>query len=260
VDRAELVDRYLDRLGLDRPVGPDAVALRALHAAHLQRVPFENLDIHLGVPISLDAAALADKILVRRRGGLCYELNGLFATLLATLGFPVSLLGARVWGDHGFSAPLDHLVLRVGCAGESGEWLADVGFGDHSLFPLRLVPRLRQDDPGGVFRIEPAGFCDLDVLRDGRVQYRVEPHPRTLTEFVPMCWYQETHPASHFRKGPVCTVRTSRGRITLSGNRLVRTEDGSKHERELADDNEILDTYRAIFGIELEQVPRPAAS
>ncbi len=164
MERGEFVGRYLDRLGLGTPAGPDASVLCALHQAHLTKVPFENLDVHLGVPITLDPGALADKVLGRNRGGFCYELNGLFAELLTALGFRVTLLGARVWGEHGFGPPLDHLVLRVGCADDPAEWLADVGFGAHSLFPLRVEPQLRQDDPGGVFRIEPAG--NGDPIRD----------------------------------------------------------------------------------------------
>jgi N-hydroxyarylamine O-acetyltransferase len=130
-----------------------------------------------------------------------------------------------------------------------------VGFGAHSLFPLRIEPRLRQDDPGGVFRIEPAGHGDLDVLRDGTVQYRVEPHPRSLTAFEAMCWYQQYSPRSHFTGAPLCTLQTPKGRVTLSGDRLIRTEDGVRDESVLDDETALLDTYRATFGIELDRLP-----
>jgi N-hydroxyarylamine O-acetyltransferase len=255
VERGEFADRYLVRLGLDPPAGPTATALCAMHQAHLTRIPFENLDMHLGVLIALDLEGLSEKVLVRRRGGFCYELNGLFAELLSVLGFRVTLLGARVWGEHGFGPPLGHLVLRVGCADDPTEWLADVGFGAHSLFPLRVVPQLRQDDPGGVFRIEPVGNGDLDVLRDGTVQYRVEPHARTLTAFEAMCWYQQTSPRSSFTTAPLASLQTGRGRVTLSGDLLIRTEDGVRHEQVLPDDAELLETYRGVFGIDLDRVP-----
>lgn len=261
MQRGEFVDRYLARLGLDPPARPDAAALSALHQAHLTRIPFENLDIHLGVPITLDLDALAEKVLVQHRGGFCYELNGLFATLLSMLGFRITMLGARVWGEHGFGPPLGHLVLRVGCADDPTEWLADVGFGAHSLFPLRVVHQLRQDDPAGVFRLEPVGNGDLDVLRDGSVQYRVEPHPRLLTGFEAMCWYQQTSPRSYFTTAPLATLQTPRGRATLSGDLLIRTEDGVRDERFVGGDAELLEAYRTEFGIELDRVPdRGAAS
>lgn len=256
--RDGLVDAYHERLGVGRPAQPGVAGLRALHAAHLESVPFENLDIHLGVPISLDPGALADKVLARRRGGFCYELNGLFAQLLVALGYRVTLRGARVWGDGGFGPPLDHLVLAVRCEGDPDEWLADVGFGSHSLHPLRAVAHLRQDDPGGVFRVEPAGDGDLDVVRDGTLQYRVEPHARSLADFEAMCWYQQSSPRSHFREGPLCSLQSARGRVTLSGRRLIRTERGVRHESVLGGDDEVLRTYRTVFGIELDRVPDAA--
>ena len=142
---------YLTRLGYTGPLDPNADTLRGLHRAHLQVAPFENLDIHLGRPIVLDEAALFDKIVHRRRGGFCYELNGLFAGLLRALGFSVDLLSARVSiGTGDFGPDFDHLVLRVHV---DGGWLADVGFGDCFSEPLRF------DDPA-------------DQIRDGRV-YRL---------------------------------------------------------------------------------------
>src|SRR4051794_25362765 len=86
---------YLDRIRHTGSRAPTIEALRALHRAHLHAVPFENLDIHLGRPIRLDPGAFFRKIVGERRGGFCYELNGLFAELLAALGFEVSLLSAR---------------------------------------------------------------------------------------------------------------------------------------------------------------------
>src|SRR5687768_6027378 len=92
--------RYLSRMGTPSTAGgPSADGLAALHAAHLWTIPFENLDIHLGRPIRLDEASLVAKVVTARRGGFCYELNGLFAALLQSLGYQVSLLSARVYSD-----------------------------------------------------------------------------------------------------------------------------------------------------------------
>src|SRR5215469_12390605 len=118
-----LMGAYLRRIGTQRPGSPDAAALRVLHRDHQFAVPFENLSIHLGEPISLDDADLIDKIVSRRRGGFCYELNGAFALLLETLGFEVRRVAARVYGSDGFGPPFDHLALVVRGAG--GPWLAD---------------------------------------------------------------------------------------------------------------------------------------
>src|SRR5689334_21580804 len=108
------VQAYLHRIGYHGGLEPTAANLRDLHRAHRVAVPFENLDIHVGRPIVLDQDALFDKIVTRRRGGFCYELNGLFAVLLRALGFDVALLSAGVArADGGFGPEFDHLTLLV---------------------------------------------------------------------------------------------------------------------------------------------------
>ena len=254
MDGKEL-DAYLARIGAARPARADAAALRELQLRHLLAVPFENLSIHLGEPIVLEPAALLDKLVRRRRGGFCYELNGAFADLLSTLGFGVTLLAARVFGEGGPGPPFDHLALRVEVDGD-GPWLADVGFGRHSSYPLRLDSREEQADPGGTFRIAETADGDLDVIRDGQPQYRLEPRPRSLADFEPTCWWQQTSPRSHFTRSLVCSLLTGDGRITLSDRTLIRTAGDRREERTLTGDAEALDAYRTWFGIVLDRLPR----
>jgi N-hydroxyarylamine O-acetyltransferase len=251
-----VVDAYLARIGMARPARADAAALAELQLRHLLAVPFENLSIHLGEPIVLDQGALVGKVVGRRRGGFCYELNGAFAALLSTLGFSVTLLAARVFGEGGLGPPFDHLALRVDDA-DGGSWLADVGFGRHSHHPLRLEPDAEQADPGGSFRITRTADGDLDVARDGEPQYRVEPRARRLRDFEATCWWHQTSPRSHFTRSLVCSLLTPTGRVTLSGRALVETVGDRRHERTLAGDAEVLDAYRDRFGIVLDRVPPP---
>ncbi|MFJ4814197.1 arylamine N-acetyltransferase [Streptomyces sp. NPDC088801] len=265
------VDAYLRRLGVEHPAWPTVDALRELHLRHLQTVPFENLSIHLGEEIALEEKRLLDKVVGARRGGFCYELNGSFGALLAALGYDVALLAARVYGDEGrLGIPYDHLALRVRTV-DGGDWLADVGFGAHSHLPLRFGERGEQEDPGGTFRIteaEPdaAGVrgghgtveaADLDVLRGGTRQYRLEVRPRVLGDFVAGAWWHSTSPLSHFTRSLVCSLVTEDGgRITLSGRRLTATAaDGTRDVRELETDEEALGVYRERFGIGLDEVP-----
>ncbi|HEX3792597.1 MAG TPA: arylamine N-acetyltransferase [Pseudonocardiaceae bacterium] len=246
---------YLDRISANRLTGLNLDTLRELHQQHVRTVPFENLSIHLGEPIVLDEDALVDKIVRRRRGGFCYELNGAFAALLTALGFQVSLLSAAVIGADGrVGPPFDHLALRVEL---DQPWLADVGFGRHSRFPLAMGEQMLgvdQPDPGGVFRLEPTPDGDLDVLLNGRVRYRVELRPRSLADFGPTCWYQQTSPLSHFTRSLACTLPIEDGQITLSGQRLVRTEGDERVERELTE-ADTLTVYQEIFGIPLDRLP-----
>lgn len=242
---------YLQRLGFQHCGPPTAERLRELHAAHLMAVPFENLSIHLGEPVLLGPDDLVDKILRRRRGGFCFELNGALAMLLSALGYKVTLLAARVWTGERFGPLFDHLVLAVDCP---DRWLVDVGFGGHSLYPLRLEPGLDQVDPGGTFRVTRAERGDVDVSRDGGIQYRVEDRPRQLADFEPMCWWHQTSPRSHFTRSITCTLQRPDGRITISGNRLIRTVEGERSEEEVADPD-LLGTYERLFGIRLERLP-----
>ncbi|MER6995045.1 arylamine N-acetyltransferase [Streptomyces sp. NPDC000410] len=254
----DTVDAYLRRIGAPRPERPDAEALRELQLRHLLSVPFENLSVHLGESIVLEDKSLVDKVVGARRGGFCYELNGAFAALLRGLGFGVTMLQARVFFGEGgrLGIPYDHLTLRVETADGSGPWLADVGFGNNSHHPLLLEDRGEQRDPAGVFQIAEAPDGDIDLLRDGKPQFRVDQRPRVLADFEAGAWYHRTSPASHFTQALVCSRLTEDGRITLTGRKLVTTVRGEREERELGGDAEVLAAYRDRFGLVLDRVPQ----
>ena len=141
---------YLKRIGLyeSPPVSTDGLV--RLHRAHLRNVPFECLDVFRGRSLSLSPDRLFDKVVNRRRGGFCYELNTLFALLLRKLGFPTTLLSAGVMDRKGVVGPdFDHMTLRVEV---DGPWLCDVGFGRSFLEPLPLREG-QHVDPEGRFRL-----------------------------------------------------------------------------------------------------------
>jgi N-hydroxyarylamine O-acetyltransferase len=249
-------DAYLDRIGAERPARADAEALGELQRRHLLTVPFENLSIHLGEPIELAEAALVDKVIDRRRGGFCYELNGLFAALLSELGYDITLLACRAFGATGVGPPFDHLALRVDL---EEPWLVDVGFGRHSARPLLLDTDIEQRDPEGTFQIIATSEGDFDVLKDGVPQYRVEPRPRLLEDFEATCWWHQTSPKSHFTQSVVCSRMTDRGRLTLSERLLIETAGDERQERTLGSDDEVLDAYRDHFGVHLLIPPSVSA-
>lgn len=254
-----MIAAYLARIAEARPARLDGAALAALHRAHQLTIPFENLSIHRDEPISLDGPDLLDKIVRRRRGGFCYELNGAFAGLLRALGADVRLVSARVHtGEGRFGPPFDHLALIVRTADGSGPWLVDVGFGSNSVYPLHLDDRGEQHDPGGVFVLSDVEDGDVEVRKDGEPQYRLESRGRALTDFAPTCWYQQTSPSSHFTRSLICSRLTGDGRVSLAGRTLVRTAAGVRHEETLEGDAEVLAAYRDLFGIELDRVPEVA--
>ena len=129
-----------------------------------------------------------------------------------------------------------------------------------SAGPPRTLPwkdSVDHDDPDGVFRFERADDGDWDLYRNAAVQYRIEQHPRVLSEFDAMCWYHQTSPNSPFTRSTVCSRRTDEGRVTLSGRRLITTTADGKHKEEIAEDDLLLATYTTVFGIELERLPSP---
>jgi N-hydroxyarylamine O-acetyltransferase len=256
----DMVTAYLARIGVPQRPALDSAALRELHRAHLMTVPFENLSIHLGEPISLAEADLIDKIVGRRRGGFCYELNGAFACLLERLGAQVRRVAARVYGHGGeLGPPFDHLALVVRLPDGTGPWLADVGFGSHSIYPLLANSRAEQADPGGRFLLADRPDGDIDVVKDGQRQYLIESRERMLDDFVATCWWQQTSPRSNFTQSVVCSRLTEDGRISISGRRLIRTVAGQRTEENLPDDQAVLAAYREHFGIELATVPMNSA-
>jgi N-hydroxyarylamine O-acetyltransferase len=247
------VEEYLARINYHGPREATAETLRDLQVAHLRSVPFENLSIHAGEPVTLDDAALFDKIVARRRGGFCYEVNGLFAALLRALGFDVRMLSAGVARPDGsFGPDFDHMALLVTL---EERWLADVGFGDSFLEPLRLDERGEQRQGGRAYKISPDGDrLVLSRLEAGGAawepQFRFTLRPHQYPDYAEMCRYHQTSPDSHFTRGRVCSRATPDGRITLSGLRLIETDaGGQRRERALADDSEYAAVLREHFGI-----------
>ena len=247
------VQSYLARVGYEGLTSPTLETLRAIHYAHLLTVPFENLDIALGRKIALDEDLLIRKIAERRRGGFCYELNGAFAALLRALGFRVTLLSARVaHSDGGESPEFDHLALRVDL---DEPWLADVGFGESFLEPVRIKPGVEHMDRAGTFRtIERGERLLLEKKEPGgawKGQYSFTFQSRRLEEFAGMCEYHQRSPESHFTQNKICSRATPEGRITLAGMKLIVTRNGEREERLLKSEEEWRDTLRERFDVVL---------
>lgn len=251
------VEAYLERIGYDGPLDPTADTLRRLHLTHLYTVPFENLSIHWGEPIQLDDEALFEKVVTRRRGGFCYELNGLFAALLRALGFDVAMLSAGVGRPDGdYSPDFDHMALLVTL---EDRWLADVGFGDSFREPLRLDERGGQVEGDLAYRVEETGDGRLILARRAegglwKPQYRFGLEPHVFADYAEMCHFHQTSPQSHFTQNRICSLATPDGRLTLNGMKLITTRGGGREEREL-DEREYAEALREIFGIGAPSAP-----
>jgi N-hydroxyarylamine O-acetyltransferase len=246
------VPSYLKRIDYRGSLELTVEVLNELQYAHLLSVPFENLDIHLGHPILLKEAKLFEKLVTQRRGGFCYELNGLFAALLRELGFTVDLLSSRVYGDGDYGPEFDHLILRVRL---EEDWLVDVGFGENFLKPLRLLEDREQSRLGTAYRLERRSadwnLLEKDESGNWSSSYRFTLQPRQLSDFEDMCRYHQTSPKSHFTQKRLCTRATPTGRITISDQQLIITENGQRRETRLENRQAYHASLENYFGISL---------
>lgn len=249
------ISTYLMRIDYTRPIKPDAQTLRGLQLAHMLHVPFENLDIGLKRPIQLSEEALWNKIVNQKRGGFCYELNGLFARLLNEIGFDVTYLNARVFsrtGDLGID--YDHLALLVKIPGQSTRWLADVGFGDSYNQPLNFEEREEQVQGLRSYRLEQTsdGYITWQKNYDGswERQYFFDLKPHNFpADYEAACLYHQTSPKSSFTRTSIISRATPDGRVSLEDGRLILTKNGQREERPIASSEEYHTLLNKHFGV-----------
>jgi N-hydroxyarylamine O-acetyltransferase len=248
------VDAYLRRIGAQRPDRADLETLAHLQERHLRSVPFETIDFNLGAPVKMGEEVL-EKIVDRRRGGGCYELNTAFAELLKSLGYKVALLPGRTL-HNGKQALLGihsgHMMLRVDIDGES--WLVDVGFRWASRRPLKLAEAGEQKDENGQYRIVDGDHGDVVIVHDGVPRVRLETRERELDDFSPTLWWFCSAPASPVTGSVWASIITDEGRVSLLDRTLTRIENGQL-VREVLDDGAFLTACERWFGIELDRLP-----
>lgn len=252
-----IVNEYLKRIGVtEQRITADLPSLRRLQLQHLLSVPFENLDIHWKRPIVLDIDKFYSKIVTGRRGGFCYELNGLFNELLRHIGFETRLISGRVFNGTEFGPEFDHVAIIVTIGAE--EFLADVGFGAFTAEPLRFVLDEEQQDRNGVFVIRRFDDDYFEVAKKEATgwhsQYIFTDVARDLSEFTEMCDFQQYSPDSHFMKKMVCSILTEDGRQTLTDKSFIVTTPSGKHERPVNSELEFYDLLMKRFGIAPAQV------
>lgn len=228
---------YLGRINYQGDSLPTSDRLRQLHLAHVLAVPFENLDNFFGRAVSLEPADLFAKIVMARRGGYCFELNGLFSLLLEALGYSVTRMMARVW--YGAKPPYarSHQVLLVSMQGES--WLADVGFGGNGLLePFPLVTGHVATQLGEQFRLlseEQDAYLLQSLVHDKwESLYSFSPEPCQPVDYRYANYFHSHSPDSLFMQRRICTMPTLEGRKTLVDRALSMRRNG-KNEKSVAE-------------------------
>ena len=253
-DRAFDLAAYFARIGYDGPRTPTLETLRVIQRLHPQAIAFENLNPLLAIPVRLEIEPLQQKLILSRRGGYCFEQNGVLLHALRALGFRVTGLAARVvWNQPDPSAitPRSHMVLKVEL--DEGTYIADVGFGMSPTAPLRLVPEITQDTPHESFRLVQrdghyvlqcnlkghwTSFYLFDLQEQAPVDYQVANH------------YVSTWPTSHFVTSLIAARATADGRYGLRNNKLsIHRNNGESEQRVLSSAAEVSAVLADLFGV-----------
>jgi arylamine N-acetyltransferase len=249
------LDRYFRRIGFDGDAKPDLATLTRLHRLHLEAIPYENLDVQLGRPVGFDIEAIFDKLVLSRRGGWCYEMNGLFAWALERIGFrPIRMAGGVLRERLGDRTVGGHLVL---CVHLDRAYLADVGFGDGLIEPVPITP--------GPIQQRFLGFT-LAQLDDG--WWRFHNHPQggaasfdfQIAEASPAvlaerCQWLQSSPDSGFVQNAVCQRFSRDALLVLRGRVLKAIRAEGTQQTVIGNLADYRATLRTVFGIEVDVTP-----
>lgn len=250
------LQNYFERIGYDGPTRADAATLKAVHRAHVQNIPYENLDVQFGTPVTRSAADAFDKIVTRRRGGWCYEMNGLLGWALEQIGFKVERLAGGVGRDERGDVMVgNHLVLLVQL---EELWLADAGFGDGLIeaIPLRT----------GAFQNGPYQ-CRIDDIGGGWMRYFSDPRTggptfdfnRAVTDEALLesrCRFLQTNVESPFVLNAVVQRWLPDRHISIRGRVLTEFGAGEKSTATIATAEDYVSLLNSRFNLDC---PRAAA-
>lgn len=246
------VSAYLERLRLIEQT-PDLGFLKKIHKAHLVQIPFENLDIHYGRKVSLDADFLFQKIIKDQRGGICYELNLMLYHLLVQLGYDCHLVSARVYKNKKWTSDFDHamIVVQIG----ENQWLVDVGFGKHFVDPKKLVLQTPQLDYTQYYKFDQIedGQWVLKMSKNNEQYesiYSFDLSAKAMIEFIPRCNYHQESPDSFLTNTKIITKLFRSGRITLTDKKLITELLGERNELLILNEDAFFSKLEYYFGID----------
>ena len=254
------LQNYLQRICYKGNVEVTKETLYYLHRAHVLNVPFENFHVINKIPIILDQQSFYNKIVENRRGGFCYELNGLFAKALEEIGFEAYFIGCSVYVPalEAFGSSHGHLAIIVPL--EEKLHLVDVGFGDAFIEPLEL----QFDEPkfqfGAYYKLSKISEGDilLEKSMDNekyQKMYKFSLERKELQDFAETCEFHQTSPLAPFTKKPLCSRATSAGRITLTSTSLTITNGQQKKETAVLSSSHFDELLEEHFGMKYTADP-----
>lgn len=254
------LQNYLQRIHYNGKPEASVETLIYMHRAHVLNIPFENFHVINRIPIVLDQEKFYSKIVENRRGGFCYELNGLFAKVLEEIGIENHFIGCSVFVPplNDFGSNFGHLAIIAII--EEKKYLVDVGFGDAFLEPLEL----KFDEPmfqfGFYYRLTelPEGEILLEKSMDNEVyqkMYKFSLEKRNLQDFAETCEFHQISPLAPFTKKPLCSRATSAGRITLTSTSLTITNGQQKKEMPILSSSQFEELLEEHFGMKFTADP-----
>jgi N-hydroxyarylamine O-acetyltransferase len=257
LDAADL-DAYFQRIGYGGDRAPTLATLQGIHRRHPEAIAFENLSSFLGQPVQLDLPSIVQKLVYGQHGGYCFEQNGLLRSVLTTLGFQVTGLGARVlWNQPpGTLTSRGHMVLRVDIDGQ--DYIADVGFGGLTLTaPLRLIPDIEQETPHGCFRLIQADknfILQAQISKDWKPLYQFDLQPQYPCDYEVSNWYVATHPNSIFVNAIMVARVDPHCRYGLQNTQLsTHFLSGQTEKRQLASTQELQAVLTDVFRLNIPE-------
>ncbi len=235
----EKIKQYFQRIGLEytEDLEPNSALLKKLQFAHCTTVPYENLDIIRGIPLSLKVEDLFEKVVIKGQGGFCFELNGLFAWLLEQLGYKVTEYAARYLRGESEIPMRRHRVMVVEAT--DGVWLCDVGIGEVCpRYPIRMEETVEQPQFDECYRLdkdEALGWVLMDLHHgQWRAFYSFTEEVQIPADYIAPCFYCEKHPDSPFFPKEMFSLKTVQGRFTLDGNIFKEFADRAVTVKELS--------------------------
>lgn len=248
------IDAYLDRIAYSGPMRNDLSTLTALHRAHLRAIPYENLDVQFGRPVTTEISAIFDKIVGRRRGGWCYEMNGLFGWALKQLGFTVTRSAGAVMREmRGQDAIGNHLVLKVEL--EEGIFLADVGFGDGPLDPVFVIsgPFISQGFEFALSKCDDGWWRLHNHKAGGAASFDFNLAPADESHLAARSFWLQSSPESPFVQNAVLQHHVSDGLWMMRGRVLRKVTPVAQKDFLIESAPEYVGVLSEVFGLKLPE-------
>jgi N-hydroxyarylamine O-acetyltransferase len=249
------IDSYLARISYPDFHQLSISNLFKLHQSHVYNIPFECLDIHLGIPIELNVESIYKKVINYFRGGFCYELNALFNWLLNQLGYESNIISAQIVNGNQPGPEYDHMAIRVKLG---SDWLLDVGYGDLFINPIEIKPDVIQHDGSNYFQIKDLGEGAYSLLMSATGANFKERYVFNITEvalekFKPQCQLKQTSEDSHFVKNLICTQPNENGRKTIFNHKFLERTKSERHFSTFETEIDLVKCLKEEFGIDIKK-------